>query len=224
VSLVGVVIVKFTNAIARVLKRVKVRVERGVTYGAGVAALFVALLPIIRSRAPTALSCGGCDHRVVAALSIPLGFRSLHHGCRCLVVRVWACAFFRLRASAFALLGEALRPLFLALNFALLRSRFRAPAFLDFLRSSVFRARKFALLDFRVRNFVPVRLYTARTGQPGQYTQNRTGRTGQADQDSQNRTDRTGQQEQDRQNKTALTGEPGQDSQDMKARTGQAGI
>ncbi len=109
--------VKFTNAIARVLKRVKVRVERGVTYGAGIAALFVASLPIIRSRAPTALSCGGCDHRVVAALSIPLGFRSLHHGCRRLVVRVWACAFFRLCASAFALLGEALRASAFALFF-----------------------------------------------------------------------------------------------------------
>jgi hypothetical protein len=45
VSLVGVVIVKFTHAIARVMKRVEVRVGRGATFGVGVAAPFVALLP-----------------------------------------------------------------------------------------------------------------------------------------------------------------------------------
>jgi hypothetical protein len=62
------------------------------------------------------------------------------------------------------------RALFWAFNFALLRSRFRAPALLDFSRSffalldfsrfflrfSIFRARTFTLLDFRARNFVLV--------------------------------------------------------------------
>ncbi len=93
----------------------------------------------------------------------------------------------------------------------------------SFTRSSIFHSRTFALLDFRAHNFVLVRLYMARTGLPGQDSQDRTTRTGQAEQDSQNRTARTGQQERDRQNKTALTGEPGQDSQDIKARSGQAG-
>jgi hypothetical protein len=157
------------------------------------------------------------------------------------VTRAGHALFFRLHDCAFALLGEALCACgfahFFALNFALLRLRFRAPTLLDFSRSlfellnfwrflprsSIFCARTLALLDFRARNFVLVRLYTARTGEPGQYTQDRTGRTGQLEQDSQNRTARKGQQEQDRPYKTALTGEPGQDSQDMKARTGQAG-
>ncbi len=140
----------------------------------------------------------------------------------------WARAFFkasRLRFHAPGGSSSRLRfcALFLALNFTLLRSRFRAPEFLDFSRSF------FALLDFSrsfsrssifcalfsrssifsARNFVLVRLFTARTGQPGQDTQNRTNRTGQPEQVSENRTVRTGQQERDRQNKTALTGEPG---------------
>jgi hypothetical protein len=51
----GVIIVKFTHAIARILKGIEVRVGRGATFGAGVTALFVASLPVVRSRAPTAL-------------------------------------------------------------------------------------------------------------------------------------------------------------------------
>jgi hypothetical protein len=68
---------------------------------------------------------------------------------------------------------------------------------LDFLRffshSSIFRARTFAIIDFRARNFMLMCLYTARIGQPGQDTQNKTARTGQAEQNRLNRTGRTGQ-------------------------------
>jgi hypothetical protein len=63
----GIVIVKFMHAIARFLKRVKIRAGRGATFGAGVAALFVASLPIAESRASALLSRGGRDRRVVAA-------------------------------------------------------------------------------------------------------------------------------------------------------------
>jgi hypothetical protein len=56
VSLMGVVVVKFTDAIARVLKRIKIGVGRGASFGAGVAAPFVASLPAVRSRAPATLS------------------------------------------------------------------------------------------------------------------------------------------------------------------------
>ncbi len=80
-SPVGVVIVKFTRAIAiaRVLIRVNVRAGRGATFGAGVTALFVAYLPVVRSRAPTSLSRGGAtiglwplrvSHRVSAAFTM----------------------------------------------------------------------------------------------------------------------------------------------------------
>jgi hypothetical protein len=55
-SLVGIAIVKFTYAIARVLKRIEIRAGRGVTFRMGIAALFVASLSAVRSRAPTALS------------------------------------------------------------------------------------------------------------------------------------------------------------------------
>jgi hypothetical protein len=48
--------------------------------------LFVASLPVVRSRAPSSLSLGGRDHSAVAASSIPQGICSLHHGCSCLVV------------------------------------------------------------------------------------------------------------------------------------------
>jgi hypothetical protein len=71
-----------------------------------------------------------------------------------------------------------------------------------FSRSSIFRACTFALLYFRAYYFVLMRLYTARTGQPGQDTQNRTARTGQAEQNRLNRTGITGQAEQERQNRT----------------------
>ncbi len=153
------------------------------------------------------------------------------------------------------------RALFWALNFALLRSRFCAPALLDFSpsffalldflrffsRSSIFRARTFAIIDFRAPNFVLVRLYTARIGQPGQDTQNKTARTaemeqnrqnragrtrqaehyrqkktgriGQAEQDGQNRTGSTGKAEQDRENRTGRTGQPEQGSQKGTGRT-----
>ncbi len=70
-SPMGIVVVKFTDAIVRVLKRMKIGAGRGATFGAGVAAPFVASLPIVGSRAPTTLSRGGCDCRVVAVSSIP---------------------------------------------------------------------------------------------------------------------------------------------------------
>jgi hypothetical protein len=57
----GVVIVKFAHAIARVLERLEVWARSGATFGAGVTALYVASLPAARSRAPTALCRGGCD-------------------------------------------------------------------------------------------------------------------------------------------------------------------
>jgi hypothetical protein len=53
------------------LKRIKIRAGRGATLRAGIAALFVALLPIVRSKSPTALSRDSCDCGVVAAPSIP---------------------------------------------------------------------------------------------------------------------------------------------------------
>ncbi len=68
-SLMGVV--KFTDAIARVLNRIKIGAGRGATFGAGIATPFVASLPAVGSRAPTTLSRGGCNCRVVAAPSIP---------------------------------------------------------------------------------------------------------------------------------------------------------
>jgi hypothetical protein len=47
VSLVGSIVVKFTDAIATVLKLIKIRAGRGVTFRAGVTALFVASLPVV---------------------------------------------------------------------------------------------------------------------------------------------------------------------------------
>jgi hypothetical protein len=81
----GVVIVKYTHAIARVLKIIKVRVGRGATFGVGVTASFVASLPAVGSRASTSLCRGGCNCWVVPTLSIPRGVCSLHHGCSRLV-------------------------------------------------------------------------------------------------------------------------------------------
>jgi hypothetical protein len=86
VSLVGIVIMKLTHAIARVLKGIEIRAWWGATFGAGDMVLFVASLPVVRSRAPSSLSLGGRDHSAVAASSIPQGICSLHHGCSCLVV------------------------------------------------------------------------------------------------------------------------------------------
>ncbi len=82
----GVVVVKFADVIARVLKRIEIWAGGGATFGAGVTALFVASPPAVRSRAPTSLSRGGCDLRIVAASSIPQGIRVLHHGRGCHVV------------------------------------------------------------------------------------------------------------------------------------------
>jgi hypothetical protein len=85
VSFVGIVVVKFTYAIARVLERIGVGAGRGVTFSTGVAALFVTSLPAVRSWAPIALCRGGCNCWVMAASSIPQGVCSLHHGCSRLV-------------------------------------------------------------------------------------------------------------------------------------------
>ena len=63
----SVVVVKFADAIARVLERIEIWAGGGATFGAGVAAPFVASPPGVRSRAPTTLSRGSCDCRVVAA-------------------------------------------------------------------------------------------------------------------------------------------------------------
>jgi hypothetical protein len=52
---------------------------------------FVASPPAVGSRAPTSLSHGGCDCRVVAASRIPQGIRSLHHGRGCHVVASSYC-------------------------------------------------------------------------------------------------------------------------------------
>ncbi len=71
VSPIGVLVVKFAHAIARVLKKMEIWAGRGATFGAGVTAPFVASLPAAGSGAP-ALQCrGGCDRRVVSAPSIP---------------------------------------------------------------------------------------------------------------------------------------------------------
>ncbi len=76
----------------------------------------------------------------------------------------WARAFFgssrlRFRAPGGTLSRWRFRALFWALNFALLRSRFRAPSFsrsyfhAPIFSRSYFRARIFALLDFRACTF-----------------------------------------------------------------------
>ncbi len=80
-SLVNIIVVKFTDAIARVLEQIKSGQEGGATFRVGVTTLFVASLPVVMSRAPTALSRGGCDCGALAASSIPQGVCSLHHGC-----------------------------------------------------------------------------------------------------------------------------------------------
>ncbi len=66
----GVVVVKLTHAIARVVKRIEVWVGRRATFGTGFAAPFVTLLPIWWSWAPNSLCHGSCDRRVVASLSV----------------------------------------------------------------------------------------------------------------------------------------------------------
>jgi hypothetical protein len=138
----------------------------------------------------------------------------------------WARAFFKASRLRFRAPGGSssrlrFRAFFLALNFALLRSRFRAPALLDFSRSffalldfsrsSIFRAlfrapRFFALLFSRSSIFAIVISCSCVFLRPGQDSQDRTARTGHPEQDKQNWTVRTGQQERDRQNKTTMTG------------------
>ncbi len=91
-SPIGVVIVKFAHPISRVLKRMKIWAGGGgATFGVGVTVPFVASPPVVGSRAPTSLSRGGRDRRVVATSSIPQGIRSLHHGCGCRVVASSYC-------------------------------------------------------------------------------------------------------------------------------------
>ncbi len=71
VSPIGVVIVKFAHSIARVLEGVKIWAGRGVTFGTGITAPFVASLLAAGSGAPASLCRGGCNRRIVAAPSIP---------------------------------------------------------------------------------------------------------------------------------------------------------
>jgi hypothetical protein len=73
---------KLAHAIGRVLKGIEIRA----TFGTGVAVPIVAPLPAGGSRAPTFLSRGRRDHRVVAASSVSQGLRSLNCVRGCLVV------------------------------------------------------------------------------------------------------------------------------------------
>jgi hypothetical protein len=88
---VGVIVVKLAHAIGRVLESVKSRAGRRVTFGTGVAVPFVGRLPASGSRAPTSVSPGGRDRRVVAASSIPQGVRSSNRVKGCLVV---SCTYY----------------------------------------------------------------------------------------------------------------------------------
>ncbi len=90
-SLMGVVDVKFTDAIARVLKGIEIWAGGGVTFGTGVTAPFVASPPVVRSRAPTSLSRGGHGLGIESPFSIPQGIRGLHYGCGCRVVASSYC-------------------------------------------------------------------------------------------------------------------------------------
>jgi hypothetical protein len=87
----GVVVVKFTDVIARVLKGIEIWAGGGATFGVGVTTPFVASPPAVGSRAPTSLSRGGCDRRIGAASSIPQGICGLHHGRGCRVVASSYC-------------------------------------------------------------------------------------------------------------------------------------
>jgi hypothetical protein len=72
---VGVVVVKLTHAIAivRVVKIIEVWAGRRATFGMGIAAPFVNVLPVCWSWAPTSLCHGSRDHGVVASSSVPQG-------------------------------------------------------------------------------------------------------------------------------------------------------
>jgi hypothetical protein len=82
---------KLAHAIGRILKSVKGRAGRWVTFGMGVAVPFVARLPASGSRAPTSVSRGGRDHKVVAASSVPQGVCGLNRIYGCLVVPCTNC-------------------------------------------------------------------------------------------------------------------------------------
>ncbi len=88
---VGVIVVKLAHAIGRVLESVKSRAGRRATFGTGVVVPFVGRLPASGSRAPTSVSPGGRDRRVVAASSIPQGVRSSNRVKGCLVV---SCTYY----------------------------------------------------------------------------------------------------------------------------------
>ncbi len=75
---IGVIIVELAHAIGRVLKSVEGKAGRWVT--------FVACLPASGSRAPTSVSRGGRDHRVVATSSDPQGVHGSNRVRGCLVV------------------------------------------------------------------------------------------------------------------------------------------
>ncbi len=118
------------------------------------------------------------------------------------------------------LFALALLRYFLALNFALQ----------DFSRTLTFCARTFAPLDLRAHalallDFCAVisrSCYisnTARTGQPGQDSQNRSARTGQPEEDRQKVTGRRGQAEEDRQKRTGRRGQAEEDRQNRTGRT-----
>ncbi len=185
----------------------------------------------------------GCPHfDTVAALCEVLVLKKSVL-CQFKYKQSWHALFFTLRALGRSSSRWRFCALFWALNFALLRSCFRAPWFFAlFFCAPWFFALFFALLDFsaffalldfsrsyisapyfRAHNFVLVRLYTARTGQPGQDTKNRTPKTGQPEQDRRNRTGWTGQAEQDRQSRTGRTGQAKQDRKNRTGRTGQPG-
>jgi hypothetical protein len=82
--------VKLAHAIGRVLKSMEGRAGRWATFGTGVAVPFVARLPASGSGAPTSVSRGSRDHRVVAASSVPQGIRGSNRVHGCLVV---SCAY-----------------------------------------------------------------------------------------------------------------------------------
>ncbi len=71
VSPIGVIIVKFAHAIARVLEGMEIWTGRGATFGTGVTVPLVAFLPAAGSGAPASLCRGGCDCGIVAAPSVP---------------------------------------------------------------------------------------------------------------------------------------------------------
>ncbi len=83
---VRVIVVKLAHAIGRVLESVKIRAGRWATFGTSVAVPFVGRFPASGSRAPTSVSRGGRDRRVVAASSIPQVVRGSNRVRGCLVV------------------------------------------------------------------------------------------------------------------------------------------